>query len=67
MNDPVNAFDCLLEAFVIPQIGCNEIRIEMADFTVIAGLAYHQPGAVSTHRQLAGYLLTYKTGSSGNE
>jgi hypothetical protein len=39
----------------------------MADFTVITGFADHQPGAVSTARQLAGNFLADKATGSGNE
>jgi hypothetical protein len=67
MQDNVNAFDRQLEAFGLPQIGYDKIRIEMANFAVIAGLPYHQPGMVSAIGELAGHLLANKTGSSGDQ
>ena len=39
----------------------------MADVAVIAGLAYHQPGMVTTHGKLAGYFLANKAGSTGDQ
>jgi hypothetical protein len=39
----------------------------MADFTVITGLADHQPGAITAKRQLAGDLLADEAAGSRDQ
>jgi hypothetical protein len=67
MKDPVNAPNRLFKALGIPQVSCDEISIQMANFAVVSSLAYHQSGAVTTQRKLVGYLLANKSGSSGDQ
>jgi hypothetical protein len=65
VNDPVNAFDCLLETIVVTQVSNDKIGIQMTDFAVITGLSYHQPGMVSAEGKLSGHLLPNKARGAG--
>jgi hypothetical protein len=67
MNDPINTFNRLLEACVIPQVGTGKFGIQVADIAVIARLARHQPGVVTAGGKLVGCLLADKTGNSGDQ
>lgn len=67
MNDAIDTLNGLPQVVGVSQVSQGYIRIETANFTVIARLADHQPGTIATERKLAGYLITDKTGSPGDQ